>query len=76
MSSLFGIVNSIRPFCILLCIYTFYYVLDSAILTYDVLDFCGDILLFLFGSVNFCILLCNSTFYYALMYPGGGGYLV
>ena len=27
MSSLFGIVNSICPFCILLCIYTFYYVL-------------------------------------------------
>ena len=27
MSSLFGIVNSIRPFCILLCIYTVYYVL-------------------------------------------------
>ena len=27
MSSLFGIVNSIRPLCILLCIYTFYYVL-------------------------------------------------
>ena len=27
MSSLFSIVNSICPFCILLCIYTFYYVL-------------------------------------------------
>ena len=26
MSSLFGIVDSIRPFCILLCIYTFCYV--------------------------------------------------
>ena len=34
MSSLFGIVNSIRPFCILLCIYTFYYVLYSAILAW------------------------------------------
>ena len=34
MSSLFGIVNSIRPFCILLCIYSFYYVLYSAILTW------------------------------------------
>ena len=67
MSSLFGIVNSIRPFCIFLCIYTFYYVLYSAILTYDVLDFCGDVLLFLLGSLKFCKLLCNSTFY-ALMY--------
>ena len=67
MSSLFGIVNSIRPFCIFLCIYTFYYVLYSAILTYDILDFCGDVLLFLLGSVKFCKLLCNSTFY-ALMY--------
>ena len=55
------------PFCIFLCIYTFYYVLYSAILTYDVLDFCGDVLLFLLGSVKFCKLLCNSTFY-ALMY--------
>ena len=68
MSSLFGIVNSIRPFCIFLCIYTFYYVLYSAILTYDILDFCGDVLLFLLGSVKFCMLLWNSTFYYALMY--------
>ena len=67
MSSLFGIVNSIRPFCIFLCIYTFYYVLYSAILTYDILDFCGDVLPFLLGSVKFCKLLCNSTFY-ALMY--------
>ena len=33
MSSLFGIVNSIRPFCILLFNYTFYYVLYFAILT-------------------------------------------
>ena len=33
MSSLFGIVNSIRPFCIL-CIYTFCYVLYSSILTW------------------------------------------
>ena len=34
MSSLFGIVNSIRPFCILLCNYTFYYVLYFVILTW------------------------------------------
>ena len=27
MSALFGIVNSIRPFCILLCVYTLYFVL-------------------------------------------------
>ena len=33
MSALFGSVNSIRPFCILLCNYTFYYVLYFAILT-------------------------------------------
>ena len=32
---------------------------------HDVLDFCGDVLPFLFGSVKFCMLLCNSTSYYA-----------
>ena len=35
---------------------------------HDVLDFCGDVFFFLFGSVKFCILLCNSTFFYALKY--------
>ena len=33
VTSVFGIVNIIRPFCILLCPCTFYYVLYSVILT-------------------------------------------
>ena len=71
MSSLFGIVNLICPFCILLCIYTFYYVLPLHNIRYCILlltwrfRLCG-VFFFLFGSVKFCILLCNSTFFYAL----------
>ena len=39
MSSLSGIVNSIRLFCILLCIYTFYYVLPLDNIRYCILLF-------------------------------------
>ena len=39
MSSLFGIVNSIRPLCILLCNYTFYYVFPLDNIRYCILLF-------------------------------------
>ena len=69
MSSLFGIVNSIRPLCILLCIYTFYYVWYSAILTwrFRLLDlwWCFALSIWqckvLYHIVQFCILYCRSS---------------
>ena len=70
MSSLFGIVNSIRPFCILLYIHTlFYYVLYFAILTwrFRLLWWCFALLIsiwqckVLYAIVQFYILLCRSS---------------
>ena len=67
MSSLFGIVNSILPFCILLCIYSFYYVLYSAILTWRFrrLWWCFALSIcqckVLYPTVQFYILLCRSS---------------
>ena len=70
MSSLFGIVNSIRPFCILLCIYIFYYVLYSAILTwrFRILWWCFALSIWqckvLYPIVQFYILLCTYICYH------------
>ena len=67
MSSLFGIVNSIRPFCILLYICTFYYVLYSAILTwrFRLLWWCFALSMWqckiLYPIVQFYILWCRSS---------------
>ena len=70
MSPLFGIVNSIRPFCILLCIYIFYYVLYSAILTwrFRLLWWCFALSIWqcrvLYPIVQFYILLCTYLCYH------------
>ena len=70
MSSLFGIVNSIRPFCILLCIYIFYYVLYSAILTwrFRLLWWCFALSIWqckvLYPIEQFYILLCTYMSYH------------
>ena len=70
MSSLFGIVHSIRPFSILLYIYTlFYYVLYFAILTrhFRLLWWCFALLIsiwqckVLYPIAQFYILLCRSS---------------
>ena len=67
LCSLFGIVNSILPFCILLCIYTFYCVLYSAIPTwrFRLLWWCFALSIWqckvLYPIVQFYILLCRSS---------------
>ena len=70
MSPLFGIVNSIRLFCILLCNYTFYYVLYFAILTWRFRLLWWRFALsiwqckVLYPIVQFYILLCTYLCYH------------
>ena len=62
MSSLFGIVNFICPFCILLCIYTFYYVLPL-----DNIGYCILLLTWRFRLLWWCFLL--SIWQCKVLYP-------
>ena len=70
MSSLFGIVNSIRLFCILLCIYIFYCLLYFAILTWRFRLLWWRFALsiwqckVLYPIVQFYILLCTYLCYH------------
>ena len=62
MSSLFGVVNFICPFCILLCIYTFYYVLPL-----DNIGYCILLLTWRFRLLWWCFLL--SIWQCKVLYP-------
>ena len=62
MSSLFGIINFICPFCILLCIYTFYYVLPL-----DNIGYCILLLTWRFRLLRWYFLL--SIWQCKVLYP-------